>query len=121
MWSSSQFEQKRVGVYVQTYLMTVYDSVTGQPIAQFPHTYYGWFLSWSPDNHYLWWVSDTAATLFNVETAAKYPVNPSAEGRGLWLKDSHSVQWDIEGGQLLLTFNWGVNAINLADGSSRAP
>lgn len=117
----SQFEQKRVGVYVQTYLMTVYDSVTGQPIAQFPHTYYGWFLSWSPDNHYLWWVSDTAATLFNVETAAKYPVNPSAEGRGLWLKDSHSVQWDIEGGQLLLTFNWGVNAINLADGSSGAP
>lgn len=117
----SQFEQKRVGVYVQTYLMSVYDIETGNRLAQFPHTYYGWFLSWSPDNQYVWWVSDTEATLFNTQAGAQYPVNPSVQPRGLWLKDSHSATWDIDGGQLLLTFDWGVNAINLSDGSRVAP
>lgn len=117
----TQFDQSRVGIYLQTYMTTVYQTQTALTVARFPHTYRGWMLSWSPDSEYLWWVSDTEATLLEAKTLTQHSINPSAEGRGLWLKDPHHVIWDIAAGQARINFNWGEFAINLSDGSRRLP
>lgn len=115
----TQFDAKRVGIYVQTYVTTIYSTVSREIVAQFPHTYRGWILSWSPDGRYVWWASDTEATLLETRTATQHTINPSAEGRGLWLKDSHLVRWDMAGGLVTAEFDWGSFSINLADGSRR--